>query len=167
MATGLNYPDALSASAAAGAQSKPMILVDGYQSSLDADGMSYLKHLGASSFTIVGGPEAVTTGIESSLKVLGSVERIGGQDRFATSRLINQVEFPHELTAFIATGQNFPDALSGAALAAESGSPLYVTPQSCIPVGVEDDLVGRDASAITLLGGESALSERVAQLAIC
>jgi putative cell wall-binding protein len=167
VATGLNYPDALSASAAAGAQGAPIILVNGAQPRLGVSTVSYLTQRGTSSFTIVGGTNAVTAGVESSLSSLGAVKRIGGDDRFATSQLINEAEFPGAHTSFIATGQDFPDALSGATLAARSGSPLYVIPPTCIPIGIEDDLAGRDVSGVTLLGGQAALSDRVAQLAIC
>jgi YVTN family beta-propeller protein len=167
VATGDNFPDALSASAAAGAKGIPVLLVEGTASTLDAATVKFLTDRGADAFTVVGGENAVSGGIESRLASIGTVDRLAGEDRFETSQLINKDAFPVARSGYLATGLQFPDALSGAVLAAVNGGPLYVVRQACIPLGDVQDLVAGGADAVTLLGGPDALSESVAGLHNC
>jgi putative cell wall-binding protein len=165
IATGTNFPDALSASAAAGAAGDPVVLVNGSAPSLDADTLSFLRHLGATSFRVAGGTSAVSTGIEHDLSTLGTVARYAGTTRYQTSQLISEAEFPGAKHVYAATGTGFADALSGAALAASKQAPLYVVQPTCVPAG--DLSTFTSASAVTLIGGTSALSANVAALGRC
>jgi YVTN family beta-propeller protein len=167
IATGDNFPDALSASAAAGAQGIPVVLVNGSAASLDSQTLSALRSLGATQFLIAGGTSAVSAGIATSLQSLGTVTRYAGADRYATSELINKAAFPHPTQAFYATGSQFPDALSGAVLAATSHSPLYVVQPDCVPNQTENDLAAAGTSKVTLIGGTSALGADLETQANC
>ncbi|MFT2816934.1 cell wall-binding repeat-containing protein [Leifsonia sp. A12D58] len=168
LATALNYPDALSAAAAAGARKIPVLLVDGNAAQVDSATMALISSLGIKKITIAGGTAVVSSGIESTLKRAGlTVARQGGSDRFETSRLINKVAFTAASEIFIATGHQFPDALAGAVLAGSRSAPLYVVPPSCVPSGVVTDLTRLGASKATLIGGVNALSDAVASLKKC
>jgi YVTN family beta-propeller protein len=167
IATGNNFPDALSASAAAGAQNLPVILVNGSATSLDAPTVALLQSLGATQFLIAGGTSAVSSGIANDLATMGTVTRYAGSDRFGTSELINKAAFPSPAQAFYATGSSFPDALSGAVLAATSDAPLYVVETNCVPSQTEDDLAAAGASHVTLIGGTSALGTPLQTQANC
>ena len=68
---------------------------------------------------------------------------------------------------YLATGENFADALAGSALAAGQGVPLYVSRTACIPENVYESIVALGTETIVLLGGPAALSTDVANLELC
>ena len=167
IATGSNYPDALSAAAAGGAVGAPVVLVDGRKTSIDAATRSLLTGLGVAKTVIAGGPGAVSAGIQSSLATIAPVSRVSGADRYATSQAINAAAFPAPSAVFLATGTQFPDALAGAALAGAKGAPLYVVRPTCIPAGIRSAIYNGGADTVTLLGGTGALNAAVMALRSC
>lgn len=167
IATGANYPDALSAAAAGGAIGAPVVLVDGRKTSLDNDTRNLLTGLGVSRSIIAGGTSVVSSGIQASLAGISAVTRASGADRYATSRAINAGAFTRPAQVFLATGVQFPDALAGAALAGSVGAPLYVVRPTCVPAGIHTDIFTGGAGTVTLLGGSGALSPAVQALQRC
>lgn len=170
VATGANFPDALSASAAGGALDAPVILVDGASSRLDGATLDLLDDLGVTSVTIVGGTGAVSRGIEDDLDdVFGAsnVQRRSGADRFTTSVAINAATFDDADTVYLATGLGFADALAGAALAGGEPGPLFVVPRTCVPQAVLSEIVDLGARSVVLFGGTAVLTSRVAALQRC
>ena len=165
VATGNNFPDALSAGAAAGTKRIPVVLVNGGASSVDSATSAYLKRM--DTITVVGGPAAVSDKYLSSLKPLATVTRQSGATRYLTSIAINNAAFPKAGRAYVATGNSFPDALAGAAVAGATNSPLYVSPPECLPWGTRDSINSRGVDRVSLIGGTSALSSRVATLQPC
>lgn len=168
--TGANFPDALSAGPAAASQGAPVILVDGSATSLDAQTRQLLRDLDVQYVYIAGGTGSVHPGIEQSLRsLLGSdhVSRFAGIDRYEVGVLISQEFFESSEFAFIATGQKFPDALTGGPLAAAFGAPLYLSEPGCIPEDVGYDIVDLGARGIVLLGGPGSLSPAVRDLQLC
>ncbi len=170
VATGVTFPDALSASAAAGALDAPVILVQGAQLQLDPATAALIAELGVKDVRIAGGAASVSTGIENSLKAVSgvtSVTRVGGSDRFQVSGAINRAAFTSASTVFVANGMNFPDALSGAAVAGANGSPLYVIPSNCMPNYVANDIVNFGATKMTILGGPASVTGDVTVFTRC
>jgi putative cell wall-binding protein len=167
IATGANFPDALSASAAAGSAGDPVVLVNGSASALDPATIDLLQSLGATAFVIAGGPSAVSAGIADGLSTLGTVTRYYGADRYSTSDAINQAIFPSATSVYFATGAGFADALSGAVLASAEHSPLYIVEGNCVPDATETDLASAAVANVTLIGGPSALNSQVAALDNC
>ncbi len=181
IATGRGFADALSAGAAAAVKKAPVLVVDGTADSADAATLALIRSLGVKHAEIVGGPMSVSTSYEQSLSGIAglAVTRQWGGDRYETSVSVNSEAFPDlmrlgrgdDFTArahvFLASGENFPDALAGVALAGRLAEPLYISPQSCIPQGVGAQLIGHAAGSAVLLGGPSALSEAVARFTTC
>lgn len=169
IATGTNFPDALSAGAAAASVGGPVILVDGRRSKVPAATVKLIRDLGATRVVVAGSPAAVSRGIQKQLDALPgvSVSRYGGADRYATSQLINAAFFSTAPQAFFSTGTNYPDALAGAALAGSLGAPLVVTRPNCVPGSVLSSLASWNTQTVTLLGSAAALKESVARLARC
>jgi putative cell wall-binding protein len=167
IATGANYPDALSASAAAGSAGVPVVLVNGTASGLDTATLATLRRLGATEFDVVGGAAAVSAGIASDLATLGTVHRFAGSDRYTTSAAINASAFPAPARAYYVTGTQFPDALSGAVLAAVRGAPLYVVQPTCVPSATADVLADAGTGSVTLIGGPNALAPSLQTQATC
>ena len=65
--------------------------------------------------------------MENQAKAYGTVKRIGGNTRYETSVLIAKEFFPDATQAVLAYAQNFPDGLSGGALAYAMKAPLVLT----------------------------------------
>jgi putative cell wall-binding protein len=169
-ATGANFPDALSASAAAGITGSPVILVNGLGSRVDAATATLIQRLGVTEGVVAGGTGVVSSGIESSLRAqagMRSVVRYAGADRYATSRAINRSSFSSAPQAFFAVGTGFADALAGAALAGRNAAPLYVVSKNCVSSGVIEDLSNFGTTNQVLLGGTGVLGSGVTNLTPC
>jgi hypothetical protein len=59
---------------------------------------------------------------------------------------------------YLAVGTGFADALSGAALAGSTSSPLYVVPSTCVPSGVLQEISDLGATKVVLLRGTAVLT---------
>lgn len=167
LVTGRDFPDGLSAGAAAAAQRVPIILVDGRRSSVDASTRSLLTKLGVDRVRIAGGTGVVSSGIESDLRRTYAVTRYGGVDRYATGVAVNRAAFPTATSALVATGTMFPDALTGAAAAGKLGKPMFLAKPWCMPSSVRSTLLAQGVTSLTFLGGPGALNDRVARLTLC
>lgn len=167
--TGNNFPDALSAGGAASKRSAPVITVDGHASAVDADTRALLIELGVTLVRIAGGPGSVSPGIAASIDAIPgvSVERLWGEDRYSASGAINRDAFGDADTVFLSVGSNYPDALSGGALAGLREAPLYVIPGSCIPYYVLEDIRVWSPSEVIILGGPGSVAPSVLQFAEC
>jgi putative cell wall-binding protein len=166
VATGLSYPDALSAAAAAGAEGVPVLLV---QTGAVPDATkAELTRLSPKKITLLGGTAAVSDDVATALKGFApTVERWSGSDRYATSVVISSKAFPTATRALIATGEGFADALAGAAVAAGVPGPMLLSTPGCVPADVAAELARLGATRVTLLGGTSALGTAVGSLTVC
>ncbi|MFB2581270.1 cell wall-binding repeat-containing protein [Herbiconiux sp. P15] len=167
VATGTTFPDALSAGAAAGAASMPVVLVPGGGSALDAASTAALGALSPQEIRIVGGPASVTEGVADSLEAIAPVTRYGGADRYAASVSLNSAAFGVSDRAFLTTGSTFPDALTGSAFAGQSLAPLYVSRPDCVPVATISAMRDQGVRQVTLIGGPASLTQAVADLTPC
>lgn len=170
VATGRNFPDALAAGAAAASVFGPVILVDGLDSEAEPETRALIDDLGVETLYIAGGTGVVSTGLVADLATipgLVSVERLGGADRYETSLEINREVFSTAVTAYLATGEGFADALAGAALAGSQFAPLYTVRRTCIPDGVHTHFRTIEVDELTLLGGTGVLTAAVANRARC
>ncbi len=85
-----------------------------------------------------------------------------GVDRYATSIQVSQDAFPDGADAVvIATGENWPDALGGSALAGVLGGPVLLSKKSALPLDVADEVERLGASEAYVLGDYRALSNGV------
>lgn len=131
LTTGFNFPDALSLASASAAQGYPLLLVG--RDNLPDSTARVLRDLAPRSLYIAGGEGAVSSGLLDNLKeVTGltddQIKRFAGDDRYETSTQILKSFFPEVQKLYLATGQSFPDALAGAALAANSNNPMLLLP---------------------------------------
>ena len=127
LATGANYPDALAAGPVAAKLNAPILLVHGStvpQATKDA-----LTRLRPSRIIIIGGLPAVPSAAERTVAGLAPsarIERVAGADRHETAAKLATQFFPGASEVFVATGWNFPDALSAGATAAMRGAPILL-----------------------------------------
>lgn len=152
-----NFPDALAGAALAGHQDVPVLLTR--SDHVPASVVAALERLDAGEVVVLGGSGAVSDGV---FERLGADRRLAGPDRFATAAAIS-AEYPTGLAnTFIATGLNWPDALTGSALAASLGEPVNLTKDTRLPVVTGAELQRLQPGRATILGGTVSVSEQVA-----
>ena len=169
VATGQNFPDALSAAAAAGDVSAPVILVDGTATTLDTATRNLLVQLGVTDVKITGSSLSVSTQIANAIDAIPNVtvHRLEGSNRYTTSVAINQDAFSASTSAYLAVGTGFADALSGAALAGHQGVPLFVVRNNCVPPETLAAMRAMGVTTVNLLGSANTLDANVFALRSC
>ena len=117
VATGSDFPDALAAAPAAALSGAPILLVN--PDSIPAATAQELARLGADRIVLLGGPVAVNAAVAQALEAYadaGTVTRVWGQTLYDTAAAISAATFsPGVAKVYVATGENFPDALAGGA----------------------------------------------------
>ena len=127
---GENFPDALVSAPYAGIKQIPLLLTRA-QGIPDKIRQVYLQ-LNPAHVLVVGGIGVVPV---NSMNNIPIETRIGGVDRYDTAAQIYryaQATYTSP-TAYIASGEDFADAMVGAVLAAKTGSPLFLTKGTSIP----------------------------------
>jgi putative cell wall-binding protein len=202
IATGLNYPDALSANYLAGQLHTGVLQVS--TDSIPSEVLSALQAGGVSKVFIVGGVDAVSASVASQLAstqayacgasgptpvtnssgspVYLQVTRIAGNTRYGTSEDV--ATYPGTTvgtlnvsrttsavpTAILATGLNFPDALSAGPMAYSGthgsngnghGFPLILTDPSSFSPEAEAAMHSDGIQQVIVMGGPAAISDTV------
>lgn len=167
------WPDAVSVSALAAFLEKPVLLVE--QERVPAATAAALD--GRDALTVVGGEDAVSSGVESQLAELAAgeegdaddvaVDRVAGDSRYATSAAVAALALRSGMEldgAYLATGTAFADALVAGPVAAADGRLLLLVDGD--PAEVEPTLALLDSRSdevgeVVLVGGPAALSTQV------
>lgn len=165
VATGMGFPDALSASPLAGARNCPIILSS--PDSLSAQAKQQLTALGVKDAYILGGTAALSGKTESDIEALGiTTHRVFGADRALTS--VDALEAVRDSgsrsdTIIVATGANYADALSISPWAWATASPIVLASSNGLLADEVVDAIQDDAyvERIVVVGGTSAVSELV------
>lgn len=162
IATGLDFPDAVSAGAAAAHLGGPLLLVK--KDVIPTATSRELNRLKPKQIIVVGGEAVIYTDVEAELGDYAPiVTRHAGTDRYNTSASISSVfESPVDV-AFIATGQDFPDALVAGVAAGMEGGPVMLVTNTVIPTAVRRELERLKPARIVIAGGESAVGPDVAK----
>lgn len=161
VAIGENFPDALAASAAAGKLGAPVILVPQGASSANSATRSLLADLGVTRVIAAGSKTVIKSSYLTSLRTGTSVTdivRLGGADRYKTAALINEFAFPEATVSYLASGVNFPDALSAAAVAGAQGAALHLSPGKCLPSSSVIQLTQAGVEQLIFVGSSKVLS---------
>jgi putative cell wall-binding protein len=200
LARGDNFADALAASYLSRINGAPILLTA--TNSLPNETIGALKDLGVQHLDIIGGTQAISSGVENLIKATHafncdtptqhqltdtiSVNRVQGTDRYETAKAVvtqgggtvgllekglddactDQVK-----TAIVASGVNFPDALSAGPLA-YSGSagggcgdgnplPMLLTDTNSLPSATSGELLDLGVKQVILMGGTTAVSNSV------
>lgn len=132
--SGENFADALSASAVAGSKKVPLMLVG--KNAVSSGTLSTLSYFHPKDIVIVGGESAVSADVEKQIAsgTGAPTRRIAGADRYETMLLLAK-ELPKTTHVVVASGENFPDALSGGAAAGALHVPLLLSPSKGLTAG--------------------------------
>ncbi len=152
-ATGTNFPDAVAAGAAAAAVHGAILLTDGSEPAPETT--AYLKAHRGTQRVAVGGPAA--TADPSALGLVGS-------DRYATALLLaNRYFGTSPEVAGIASGTNWPDALSGGSRVGSFDGPLLLSDPATLPSSVGAFLATHRESleSVEIYGGDEAVASQV------
>ncbi len=87
--------------------------------------------------------------------------RLAGADRYSTAVEVSRQYSAGVPVLFVATGADFPDALSAAAAAASFGGPLLLTPKASLPANVLTEAKRLRPAKIVVVGGAGAVSDAV------
>ena len=103
----------------------------------------------------VRGDVATTTGTGD---FAAGATRVYGADRYETAIKVAASFSPGVPVVYVATGMNYPDALSAAPAAAAQGGPLLLVPPTGLSAAVRDELRRLKPALIVVAGGEGAVS---------
>ncbi len=162
VASGENFPDALSASALAGAYSAPIVLTSG--DSLSDQAAQEISSISPSKIIIIGGSAAISSNVESSISSIMpvgcSLERVFGSDRVGTSLAIygnNRGSWGS--TAILASADTFADALSAAPMAYASLSPVFLCSNGAISQETLDAISNGGFTKVIVVGGTAVIPD--------
>ncbi len=151
VASGLLYPDALSASATG----NPVLLVG---KTLTDSQKAYLKTLGGNDdYYVIGGTAAVNADVAKAVDAHGTVTRLEGDDRYETSAVVAEEFFKNAKAVYLASGNDFPDGLTGGVLANAAGAPLMLVNQYNT-ADAENFVDDNNVKSVTAIGGTAAIS---------
>jgi putative cell wall-binding protein len=159
LATGLNYPDALTLAAAGASRGLPVLLTG--PDAIPEVTLSALRTRQPTTVHIAGGTGVISEAVTAELLALGVAEsdihRYAGSDRYETSALIAAAFFPRGEIIFLADGQDYGDALAGGVAAALQGGCLLLTDVTggTIAPGTTAYLQQATGLALTLVTTES------------
>jgi len=171
LASGANYPDALSANYLAQGLGTRVLLTD--PNVLPQPTYQALITAGIKTVYIVGGTAAVSSNVSNAIAATHvsnnnanafiNVIRVAGADRYATN---NQVDLYNGATvgvntAVVAVGSNFADALSVAPVVVTKHFPLVLTDGAALSSAAQSTLVNLGIKNVLIVGGTSAVSAAV------
>lgn len=137
LVSGNGFADGLSVGSIAASLKVPVILCD--TNTISDDTLNLIKDiatskgLGKPSIQIIGGPSLISDNVVTTLKNLGyNTARLYGQNRYQTSMGLTEAFYLNNATdddlttVCFASGENFPDALTGGALAKKNNAHLIL-----------------------------------------
>lgn len=157
---GTNWPDAL---VAASRGDGPVLLVQ--QNSIPSVIRSELSRLAPlDEIFVVGGTAAVSASVEAALAPYATeVTRLAGATRYETAAAFSTAFHGAGSggTVYVATGENYPDALVAAAAAGDAGAPLLLVGSTTIPGAIAGELARLAPAEIVIVGGTVPISNQV------
>jgi hypothetical protein len=167
-ATGMDFPDALGAGAAAASydvagtgRSAVVVLTAG--AVIPSDTRAYIDGLNKSTkppqLWAIGGPATIAL---SKANYAGFT--VAGDDRYQTSLGVADAFFSGVSHVGIATGTTWPDALCGGAMLGALDAPMILTAPASVPVGTGEFLSGNSPwfQDVVIFGGTGAVDSTVA-----
>jgi hypothetical protein len=158
---GDDWTDAAAVSALAAFQHRPVLLTP--STALSPAVSEAITALHATSATIVGGTSAVSTLAERRLRLLGvTTTRLSGTDRWATSAAVASSAVAAGMTGppWLASGLNWPDAVSAGPAAAASKGVLLLVAQTTLAASPASQtwLAAHPSNVVVAVGGPDVVS---------
>lgn len=157
IASSINFPDALCAVPLAKKYNAPILLT--VSDDLSNETLDEIVRLNAKKAIIIGGTASVSKQAELELEAakVTDIQRFGGADRYETSMLVaKQLDKP--TAAVVAYGENFPDALSISAIAAQQGMPIILSSKNGLSSEAASYISSNGIKKTYIVGGTGVLS---------
>ncbi|WP_010677002.1 cell wall-binding repeat-containing protein [Bacillus timonensis] len=153
VANGQNFPDALTVAPYAAKEQIPILLTR--DRVLPAETKNQLRN----ETIVLGGEKAISSKIASTLP---NVTRLSGATRYETN--IKIVDFFDKSVgqAFVTTGMNFADALTGSILAAKNQDPILLVRPDYVPIKSQLFLKLLNPDTFNIIGGQAAITPNAA-----
>ena len=179
LASGENYPDALSMTSMAVKDNAPILLTK--KDSIPMYTKKALAEWDIETVKIAGLNEAISKEVEKQLDNGFSIEkgnktdsnvydgalstpRYGGANRYETSTVIAAATYPESRTGVYATGENFPDALVAGNYAGIKKAPVLLVKRDSLPSVVKQYNENSNIRRAVVVGGVNAISDYVFDL---
>ncbi|MCX8007677.1 MAG: cell wall-binding repeat-containing protein [Coriobacteriia bacterium] len=167
LATGRDFPDALAVAPLSAAKGLPVFLAGG--SGVARADVEAMRDIGVRRILIIGGPGAVSAGTASSVATTLGVgaTRLAGADRYQTAVAVATYGVSSYGLSWdglaIASGEDFPDAVSAGAAQGHPRSVLLLTPRAVLRSSVAAALAAHKDEVRTarFIGGTGAVSSAV------
>jgi putative cell wall-binding protein len=163
--TGENFPDALGAAGIAGEKGIPVVLMP--SDHLNDSSLAVLKRLDVQQVDVIGLNQTMFGLIKKELQELipeVQVSSIRGVDRYATTVSVVNSRTEPVTEIILATGENFPDALAGAAFAVHRKAVLLLVPEDNLAEHSELvnylKTVGPGVMPVKALGGSQVMDDQ-------
>lgn len=162
--TATDFPDALTAAPLANQLAGPLLLTA--PTHLPAVTAAEITRLQPTNIVIVGGETAVHPDVEAALTAIAppgaTVTRLSGANRYETAVAVAaEITQDSSPQMYLATGQDFPDALVLSALASRESAPLVLAQAGHLPAATADFLASADYDDLYAAGGTAVLSDSV------
>ena len=176
LASGENYPDALSMTSMAVKDNAPILLTK--KDSIPSYTKQALAEWDIETIKIAGLDEAISNNVEKQIKNGFAIEennkkdsnvydgakvvsRFGGKDRYETSTVIAKESYPNSELGVYATGEKFPDALIAGNYAGRKKAPVLLVKKDTLPESVKKYTANSKIEKVTIIGGSKAVSDNV------
>ena len=176
LATGQTFADALAANGLAGALGAPILLTT--TDELPEVTEEALTTLGPDTIYVMGGTAAVSQAVEDGLAGDYDIERVEGQNRWETAAAAGAAidatddsipvttddglgSTSDGITAVLANGLNFPDAVSAGPVAFAGRLPVLLTEAGRIPDATSTALEDLGIEHVLLIGGTTVINDSI------
>ena len=164
LSNGNKFSDVLTAVPYGKLEHAPILYVD--QNRLPVETLNEINRLKAKKVILIGGENTISKDLENKVKNMKlSVSRIGGVDRYETSKLIGEnvrkLSTKGNKDVVVASGELFPDALSISPLALKDELPILLVKKNNIPKYTEQALSELSKGKIYVSGGINTISDKV------
>lgn len=173
LSSGVNFPDALSANYLAGRLGTGTLLTT--PNTLPSVVRQAIFSRNVSTVYITGETGAVSALVETQIEAMHvsndpakpfiTVVRLGGANRYATNKLVNEFNFPNPAnlkdTVLLATGKNFADALAVGPIASHKLFPLILTQGTTLGDSENTQLNDFNPTNVIIAGGTGVVSQAI------
>lgn len=170
VAPGQTYPDALAGAGLAGAADAPVLLAR--RDEVPAATSAALEDLGVQHVYLLGGVEALGRHVQNTLVTHYEITRLAGPTRYGTAAAVAEEAVVVQgeagriaglTTAFIASGQTFPDALTAGSLATTQSTafPVLLVGQDTTPQATRQAIQNLGIEQAIIIGGQQAVGDQV------
>ncbi len=156
------YPDALVSAPLSGATGSPILLTN--QESVPQSTLARMESLGTKRVYLLGGTNTIGEAVEKTLKDKGyEVLRLAGQNRYETAvTLGKEVRETQKFDAlYLASGENYPDALAITTMAIKTKQPILLTTKSVLHADTAQAIQDWGIKKVHVIGGEQTIQPAV------